>query len=88
LAAFRGIWRSNEVAGGHAQAGVSGAVAGRSGREYGDGGDLRIAVDLKVELFRNPVKPWSMNAIYRASPGRPGRPDRLPSCEQPADERR
>jgi hypothetical protein len=24
---------------------------------------LRIAVDLKVELFRNPAKPWSMNAI-------------------------
>jgi hypothetical protein len=25
---------------------------------------LRIAVDLKVELFRNPAKPWSMNAIH------------------------
>lgn len=25
---------------------------------------LRIAVDLKVELFRNPTKPWSMNAIH------------------------
>jgi hypothetical protein len=25
---------------------------------------LRIAVDLKVELFRNPAKSWSMNAIH------------------------
>jgi hypothetical protein len=25
---------------------------------------LRIAVDLKVELFRNPSRPWSMNAIH------------------------
>lgn len=25
---------------------------------------LRIAVDLKVELFRNAAKPWSMNAIH------------------------
>jgi hypothetical protein len=25
---------------------------------------LRIAVDLKVELFRNPGKPWTMNAIH------------------------
>ena len=24
---------------------------------------LRIAVDLKVELFRNATKPWNMNAI-------------------------
>jgi hypothetical protein len=25
---------------------------------------MRIAVDLKVELFRNPTKPWTMNAIH------------------------
>jgi hypothetical protein len=25
---------------------------------------LRIAVDLKVELFRNAAKPWSMNAVH------------------------
>ncbi len=25
---------------------------------------LRIAVDLKVELFRNSAKPWSMNAVH------------------------
>ena len=25
---------------------------------------LRIAVDLKVELFRNPAKPWGMNTIH------------------------
>jgi hypothetical protein len=25
---------------------------------------MRIAVDLKVELFRNPAKPWSMNSIH------------------------
>jgi hypothetical protein len=25
---------------------------------------LRIAVDLKVEVFRNAAKPWSMNAIH------------------------
>jgi hypothetical protein len=25
---------------------------------------LRIAIDLKVELFRNAAKPWSMNAVH------------------------
>jgi hypothetical protein len=25
---------------------------------------MRIAVDLKVELFRNPAKPWSMNSVH------------------------
>jgi hypothetical protein len=25
---------------------------------------MRIAVDLKVQLFRNPAKPWSMNSIH------------------------
>jgi len=45
---------------------------------------LRIAVDLKVELFRNAAKPWTMNAIprhRRAQYGRPVLPVVVPDCE-------
>ena len=55
---------------------------------------MRIAVDLKVELFRNPAKPWSMNADPRhrcaqhgraVLPRRRPRPrDGQPACRAPA----